>query len=645
MSLSSMATTLLHQKHVLLLVHLSPLLFFIHGNAQPLLNDPFFSQFNPENGVPSEAKDFFSNPFLGFSDREPPPPSENNNNNNNNNNGQELPKNGAAPADNSQNPQRDAKAMADYETNYKGTWVLIAKDSGVSGMHSILLPNNKIIMYDASAFHISALKLPNNVCVPFMDKKTKKQLQDCWAHGVEFDIPTGQVRPLKMEYDMWCSSGGLMVDGTLLGTGGWDNGIKAVRYLKPCGGLGCDFLEYQTTLADPRWYATQITLADGRYIVVGGRRAYSFEYVPPPGTSNQKPTFLSLLDETTDMDENNLYPFVYQSTDGNVFIFANNRSVLLNPKTDEVVLEFPVLDGGSRNYPASGMSALLPIRLDLLNDINDTPPAEVIVCGGAKHEAYALAGRGTFIPALDDCNRLVITDPNPVWKRETMPSRRVMGDMIILPTGDLLLVSGAKLGTAAWFFAEDPNLIPALYSPEKPVNQRFVELQGTDIPRMYHSSAALLPDGRVLIAGSNTNIGYNFTAKYPTELRVQTFSPPYLDPQLANKRPVIVPEAATAKLLGYGMKFEIFITLPGPRLQKEDVKVTMYPPAFTTHGYSMNQRLVVLKTEEVNRLAKGKHKIETVAPPSTAVAPPGFYLLFVVHRGLPSDAIWVQMNK
>lgn len=55
-----------------------------------------------------------------------------------------------------------------------------------------------------------------------------------------------------MVYDPWCSSGGLAVDGTLVGTGGWDNGVKTVRYMKPCD--SCDFKEYQTTLADPRWY-------------------------------------------------------------------------------------------------------------------------------------------------------------------------------------------------------------------------------------------------------------------------------------------------------------------------------------------------------------------------------------------------------
>lgn len=192
-------------------------------------------------------------------------------------------------------------------------------------------------------------------------------------------------------------------------------------------------------------YATQATLADGSFILVGGRRSYSYEYVPLEGNSNLKAIMFPFLDETTDMDENNLYPFVHLSTDANVFIFANNRSVLLDPKTNKIIREFPVLNGGSRNYPSSGMSALLPIKLYVQNA--DVIQAEVIVCGGAKPQAYGLAQKGTFIPALQDCNRLQITKRNPMWKKETMPTPRVMGDMLILPTGDLLILNGAKLGT------------------------------------------------------------------------------------------------------------------------------------------------------------------------------------------------------
>ena len=114
-----------------------------------------------------------------------------------------------------------------------------------------------------------------------------------------------------------------------------------------------------------------------------------------------------------------------------------------------------------------------------------------------------------------------------------MPSARVMGDMLNLPTGDLLIINGAQQGASAWFLAEQPNFTPVVYSPNNNAGTRFRNLAPTQIARMYHSTAALLPNGKILVAGSNTNPGYDYKAKYPTELRVEHFSPPYLDPALA----------------------------------------------------------------------------------------------------------------
>lgn len=374
--------------------------------------------------------------------------------------------------------------------------------------------------------------------------------------------------------------------------------------------------------------------------MVGGRRAYTYEYVPPKGQTNPTATPLALLDETTDLDENNLYPFVHLSTDGNIFIFANNRAILLNLEKNEVVLEFPTLQGGSRNYPASGMSALLPIKLHV--DNAEVIPAEVMVCGGAKPDAYAAAGKGNFFPALQDCARIQITKPGAKWKKETMPSPRVMGDMLILPTGKLLLLNGAKKGTAAWEYADEPNFVPVLYDPDGLRGKRFKQLKPTQIPRMYHSSSAVLPDGDVLVAGSNTNAGYNFKAKFPTELRVERFSPPYLAPELDKHRPAIV-EASSTKRFTYRQRVMFQFELDVEEVYKADLKVTMLAPPFTTHGYSMNQRMLILGKVEVRDVLPGVKRVVAVAPPSSVIAPPGYYLVSLVYRGVPSKSMWVQI--
>lgn len=109
----------------------------------------------------------------------------------------------------------------------------------------------------------------------------------------------------------------------------------------------------------------------------------------------------------------------------------------------------------------------------------------------------------------------------------------VVGDMMILPTGDVLMLNGTKIGTAAWNNAEDPNFVSVLYRPNAAEPEGFEELAITTIPRMYHSSS--VPDG-ILVAGSNTNDGYKYNMKHPTEPRVEKLSPAYFDPLLAGLR-------------------------------------------------------------------------------------------------------------
>ncbi|XP_010532465.1 PREDICTED: aldehyde oxidase GLOX1-like [Tarenaya hassleriana] len=524
------------------------------------------------------------------------------------------------------------------QTNWPGKWELFVKNSGVSAMHAILMPViNKVQIYDATIWRVSGMKLPPGMQCHVIDAKTKKE--DCWAHSVLLDVETGAMKPLLLNTDTWCSSGGLSVNGTLVSTGGFGGGANTARYLRDCE--NCPWVEYPKALASRRWYSTQAALPDGSFIVVGGRDAQNYEYIPPEGVINTKLYDSALLRETTDKEENNLYPFVWLNTDGNLFIFANDRSILLSPKTNQVIKEFPRLPGGARNYPGAASSALLPIRLYLVNP--KIIPAEVLICGGAKKDAYYKAGKKIFEPALQDCARMNINSQNPVWKTEMMPTPRVMGDSVILPTGDILFVNGAKSGCSGWEYGKDPILKPLLYMPRLRRGQRFKELAPSTIPRMYHSTAIALPDGKVLVGGSNTNNGYKYDAEYPTELRIEKFSPPYLDPALANQRPRIVANGSP-KHVRFGQKFSVRIQLNQTKFHKNEVRLTMLAPSFTTHSISMNMRMVLLGVSNVaHNVSPNVHEIQTLAPPSGNIAPPGYYLLFAVYKGVPSVGEWIQV--
>lgn len=89
---------------------------------------------------------------------------------------------------------------AALKSDYKGAWELVSLDSGANAMHVNLLPNNKVIMYDATAFRMSTLKLPNGECIPYNDDRGNPN-QDCWCHAVEFNIDTAAIRPLKVHFE------------------------------------------------------------------------------------------------------------------------------------------------------------------------------------------------------------------------------------------------------------------------------------------------------------------------------------------------------------------------------------------------------------------------------------------------------------
>ncbi|KAJ4951281.1 hypothetical protein NE237_028113 [Protea cynaroides] len=149
-------------------------------------------------------------------------------------------------------------------------------------------------------------------------------------------------------------------------------------------------------------------------------------------------------------------------------------------------------------------------------------------------------------------------------------------------------------------------------------------------------------------SGSNTNNGYNLTVtpgigKYPTDMRVEKFWPPYLDPLLTDSRPQIVEETAPTNIK-YGDNLQLDFTLGQDTLKEEELEVTLYYPPFTTHGFSMSQRLLMLAKTEVVTVGYWSYQVQALAPPSNVIAPSGYYLLFVVYRGVPSPGVWIHIQ-
>jgi hypothetical protein len=206
--------------------------------------------------------------------------------------------------------------------------------------------------------------------------------------------------------------------------------------------------------------------------------------------------------------------------------------------------------------------------------------AEILICGGSQFGAYLNPSRQ--LPASQTCGRILPLATNPAWVMENMPIRRNMGDMILLPTRQVLIINGAENGSQGWGFATNAVLNPVLYNPGFAAGTRFQTLTATTIPRVYHSTANLLADGRILVAGSNTHQFYTFTQPFPTELRIEAFSPPYLS---VGARPAI---ATAPAALGYNKGFTVKVTFAG--VLNGVIELNLLSAPFVTHSYAQVRR-------------------------------------------------------
>ena len=313
----------------------------------------------------------------------------------------------------------------------------------------------------------------------------------------------------------------------------------------------------------------------------------------------------------------------------------------------EGVTKFGTVEGNSLPIVGSAAAVLLPLG------VGGYEPT-ILVCGGSSGD----------IPnpkALPDCYRIRPNDKNPVWEEDdALPNGgQTMIEPIHLPDGTIVMMNGAHRGSAGGYQAEDPALQALIYDGNKPAGQRFTRSAMTEIPRMYHSVAILLPTGEVLVAGSNPDVFYNPVGNvslanknyplfgnnghtsylhqqqetdtaYPTEYRVEIFAPPYMD---APRRPFLPAYPISVK---YNEKFQI--AAEGAR---EDVVVRLSYSGFHTHGVDMGARMVQLKADLG---PDGDDFIDVTSPFNPTIMPPGVYMLWVIEKGIPSEAVWLKLE-
>jgi Domain of unknown function (DUF1929) len=242
----------------------------------------------------------------------------------------------------------------------------------------------------------------------------------------------------------------------------------------------------------------------------------------------------------------------------------------------------------------------------------------MMICGGSAN--------GNSL-AIDNCVTIAPESTNPQWTIERMPSQRVMTCITALPDGTYLILNGAQEGVAGFGLASDPNLGAVLYDPSQPVGSRMSIMANTIVARLYHSEAILLPDGSVLVSGSDPQDGV-----HPEEYRVEKFLLPY---NLNGATPPTFTIANTD--WAYAGNYPITITLL-PTNNYNALKISLIGAVSSTHGNSMGQK-TIFPAFTVNA-----NTVTIQAPPNSKVSPPGWFQLFVLDNGTPSFSAWVRIG-
>jgi hypothetical protein len=414
-----------------------------------------------------------------------------------------------------------------------------------------------------------------------------------------WDPVAGTIITQPLAWDMFCNAMSVLPDGRVFINGGnlqYDPFLGEPRnaVFDPVTSTFTDV----ENMAHGRWYPTVTTLGDGRVMTfsglreTGGTNATVEIYTMGSGWSPEYPAGWTPP----------LYPRMHLSTDGRVFYAGPSRtSRFFNPTTKTWTPVVATTNHGlSRSY---GTSVLLPLM-----------PAD-----GYRPRVMILGGGG---PSTATTEIIDLSAATPVWQYGPQMSQpRIQMNATILPNGRVLALGGSATN-------EDETTKSLNADLFDPVTNTFSSAGANVYPHLYHSGSLLLPDATVALVGGNPRRG-------TYEKHIEIYSPAYLfnaDGTPA-ARPTIT--GVTPGAFGYGQTFQVQTSAAS-----SIGSVVLVRPGAQTHSIDMEQRLVGLN------FSAGDGVLNVTAPPHGNIAPPGYYMLFILDSaGVPSVATFVRLTS
>lgn len=511
-------------------------------------------------------------------------------------------------------------------------------DGQVPAVNAIVLRNGKVLYW-------SGVDGSHGQSIPFLADSPEPALArvyDPATHKVSVPSPEDGGAG-----DMFCSGQTVLGDGRVLvvggsrfvpvtGGSGWHvYGLDSARLFD----AGSGSFATATGMLAWRWYPTAITLPDGSALVASGISDL------PDWTTHV--TMLERYDPAKDgwqalpQSAARLLPLyarlhVVPSGPLKGDIFYSTVGCLWCPfgeRPDEAAWSLQQsLDLQSNQWTVHGPSVLGARQHGAAVMLTLRPP---------DYKAVMLSVAGTLQRSIAGSTTTELADLSVVPPKNQLAAPLQHGrwhlNAVLLPTGEVLAVGGGAVDSVMAYSAEDPGVLPAeLFDPEgqDPVTGlpgKWSTMASMSVPRMYHSTAVLLPDGRVLVGGHVPLPNIQVVLAQVNERRLEIYDPPYL---FRGARPVLSDAPGE---VGFGQVFSVGTPDAG-----SIARVVLMRPGATTHSWDSEQRAVELEV-----LARGMGQLTLRAPPDGAVAPPGSYMLFLVKGSpqgpVPSVASFVRL--
>jgi len=390
----------------------------------------------------------------------------------------------------------------------------------------------------------------------------------------------------------FCSGHAFLPDGRLLIAGGHagsdGDGITDAFIFNSSNNT---WTQTNLPMSAGRWYPSAVTVGNGEIAVLSGADPGGGTNTPEVWQTNSGGGWRLLTNATLSLP---LYPMMHLAPNGKVFVSGPDSTTrYLDTSGTGAWTTVATRVGANREYGSS-----------VMYDVG-----KVLIMGGGD-------------PVVNTAEVIDLNAGSPAWSSVgNMASARRQMNATILPNGKVFVTGGT---TNAGNEPAGQVLSSEMWSPS---TGNFTTMASAQTPRLYHSTAILLPDGRVISAGGG---------RPGTEYKnAEIFSPPYLfvSGGGAATRPTI--DSHLSKSVRPGST--IFVTTPDATNISD---VTLIALSSVTHTRNMNQRF--------NRLSftQGMGGLNVTLPSSSNSIPPGYYMLFILNsNGVPSVAQIINVNS